>query len=66
MSRTIIVFGQPLTIDNASGKCYEANGKEVLDLEPEQINMSDSDLQGNLETLLWYDYQDNKEFDEYL
>jgi hypothetical protein len=58
MTRTIIVFNQPLTIQD--GKCFEADGKEVLDLEAEQIALSDNDLKDELETLLWYDYQDNK------
>ena len=66
MSRTILVFNQPLTIDNATGICYEANGREALELEPDEIAMSDSDLKGQLETLLWYDYQDNKDMNDYL
>lgn len=64
MSRTIVVFNQLLTIQD--GKCFESDGKEVLELEPEQIAMCDNDLQGELETLLWYDYQDNKDLNEYL
>jgi hypothetical protein len=63
--RTIYVFGEPLTIGN-DGKCYEKNGKEALELEPEQLALSDEELKGELETLLWYDYQDNKDMNDYL
>lgn len=49
-----------------TGKCFEANGREALELEPEQMLLSDADLKAELETLLWYDYQDNKDMNDYL
>jgi hypothetical protein len=57
--RKIQVYSETLDVYQ-DGKVFHGT-KLVLDLEENVKSKSEDELQGELETLLYYDYQDNKE-----
>jgi hypothetical protein len=58
--RTLNVYGQPITVDE-HGIVRELDKPDIilLELEPEQHQLSDDELIGELRGILQYDYQDN-------
>jgi hypothetical protein len=58
--RHIMVYTEQLSVYK-DGKVFADDDKLVLELEFDPRSMSDEELQDELETLLYYDYQDNKE-----
>lgn len=58
--RYIRVYSETLAV-YPNGGVFEDGDKLILELEFNICEMSDKDLADELETLLYYSYQDNKE-----
>lgn len=58
--RHLMVYTEQLDVYE-DGKVFADGDKLILELEFDIREMSDEDLTDELETLLYYDYQDNKE-----